>query len=68
MGKRFLDAFKGAILRGESLGDALKNLSLDLADLALNEVKTGGVFGLFGKLGKLFGGGFFCLTGRPVTA
>ena len=68
MGKRFLDAFKGAILRGESLGDVLKSLARDLAELTLNEVKTGGVFGLFGKLGELFGGGFFCLTGRPVTA
>ena len=45
VGKRFLDAFEGAILRGESLGPVLKSLARDLANLALNEVKTGGLFG-----------------------
>jgi hypothetical protein len=45
MGERFLGAFEGAILRGESLGDTLKSLGRDLANLALNEVKTGGLFG-----------------------
>ena len=45
MGTRFLGAFEGAIRRGESLGDGLKSLARDLANLALNEVKTGGVFG-----------------------
>ncbi len=34
VGKRFLDAFDGVIVRGEWL---------DLAELALNEVKTGGL-------------------------
>ncbi|MCH8809955.1 MAG: phage tail tape measure protein, partial [Proteobacteria bacterium] len=55
VGKRFLDAFEGAIRRGESLGDVLKSLARDLADLALNEVKTGGLGGLFDILGGLFG-------------
>ena len=45
VGDRFLDAFEGAIRRGESLGDVLKSLARDLAELALQEVKTGGVFG-----------------------
>ncbi len=40
-----LDAFEGAIARGESLGDALKSLGRDLANLALNQVKTGGRLG-----------------------
>ncbi len=45
MGKRFLDAFEGAIRRGEFLGPVLKSLARDLASLALNKVKTGGLFG-----------------------
>jgi hypothetical protein len=57
MGERFLDAFEGAIVRGESLGDVLKSLGRDLANLALNELKTGGFDGLFGMFGKLFGDG-----------
>ena len=68
MGKRFLDAFEGAIVRGESLGDVLKSLARDLASLALQEVNAGGLFGggstggglfggLLGGLDKLFGGG-----------
>ena len=48
VGKRFLDAFEGAIRRGESLGDVLKSLARDLAELALQEVKTG----LFGGRGR----------------
>ncbi len=37
LGEQFLDAFEGAILRGEDLGDVLKGLGLDLAELALQE-------------------------------
>ena len=54
VGDRFLDAFEGAIRRGESLGDVLKSLARDLANLALNQVKTGGISGLFDILGGLF--------------
>ena len=45
MGKRCLDALEGAIRRGESLGDVLKGLGRDLAELALQQAKTGGPFG-----------------------
>ncbi len=45
VGKRFLDAFEGAIRRGEFLGPVLKGLARDLASLALNKVKTGVLFG-----------------------
>ena len=65
VGTRFLDAFEGAIVRGESLGDVLKSLARDLADLALQEVQSGGLSGLFGKLGGLFGGGAQPPTARP---
>ncbi len=54
VGDRFLDAFEGAIRRGESLGDVLKSLGRDLANLALNEVKTKGIGGIFDILGGLF--------------
>ncbi len=45
LGDRFLDAFEGAIRRGESLGDVLKSLARDLAELALQAVKSGDLFG-----------------------
>jgi hypothetical protein len=67
VGKRFLDAFEGAILRGESLGDVLKSLARDLANLALNEVKTGGIDGIFDILGGLFTGGISA-TAAPAAA
>ncbi len=57
VGKRFLDAFEGAILRGESLGPVLKGLARDLAELALQQVQSGGLNDLFDILGGLFGGG-----------
>jgi hypothetical protein len=57
VGNSFLDAFEGAISRGESLSDVFKGLALDLANLALNEVKTNGLDGIFSILGPLFGGG-----------
>ncbi len=44
LGERFLDAFEGAILRGESLGPVLKSLARDLANLALQQAKVGGGF------------------------
>ncbi len=34
LGQSFLDAFEGAIERGESFSDVLKGLALDLARLA----------------------------------
>ena len=54
VGERFLDAFEGAIVRGESLGDVLKGLGRDLANLALQQVQSGGLDGLFDILGGLF--------------
>ena len=57
MGTSFLDAFEGAIVRGESLSDVLKGLGQDLLGLALNEVKTTGISGILDSLGGIFGGG-----------
>ncbi len=57
VGENFLDAFEGAILRGESLSDVLKGLGCDLAGMALNEIKTNGFGGILNALGGLFGGG-----------
>ncbi len=80
VGERFLDAFEGAITRGESLGDVLKSLARDLAELALQQAKAGGVFdmgpissggllgGLFGKLGGLFGGASAAAAPAAVQA
>ncbi len=58
VGTRFLDAFEGAIVRGESLGDVLRSLTRDLANLALQQVQSG----------RLFGGGACWMAGRPATA
>ena len=57
VGESFLDAFEGAILRGESLGDTLKSLGRDLAGMALNEIKSNGFGSIFDIVGKIFGGG-----------
>ena len=54
LGQSFLDAFEGAIQRGESLSDVLKGLALDLARLA---AQRGGDALFGGLLGGLFGGG-----------
>jgi hypothetical protein len=59
MGERFLGAFEGAILRGESLGDLLKSLGRDLANLALQGIRSGRL------LGSLIGGGVQSTTVRP---
>ncbi len=54
LGQGFIDAFEGAIQRGESLSDVLKGLALDLAHLAAQS----GADALIGSLlGGLFGGG-----------
>ncbi len=45
VGARFLDAFEGAIVRGESLGAVIQGLAGDLAQLALQGAKSGGLFG-----------------------
>ncbi len=68
VGASLLDAFEGAIERGESLSDVLKGLALDLARLAAErggDALLGGLLGggggggglLGGLLGGLFGGG-----------
>ncbi len=79
MGERFLDAFEGAVVRGESLSDVLKGLALDLAEMALQQAKLGDLFGggstggggllggLFGKLGDLFGGGTTAAAAPAAT-
>jgi phage-related minor tail protein len=61
LGRGFVDAFEGAIQRGESLSDVLKGLALDLAEIAL---KTAGnallesiLGGILGGIGGGFGGG-----------
>ncbi len=54
LGQSFLDAFEGAIQRGESLSDVLKGLALDMAEIAL---KTAGNALLESILGGLLGGG-----------
>ena len=54
VGRSFLDAFEGAIQRGESLSGVLKGLALDLAEIAL---KSAGNALLDSILGGLFGGG-----------
>ncbi len=59
MGERFLGAFEGAILRGESLGDVLKGLGRDLANFALQGIRSGRL------LGSLIGGGVQSTTVRP---
>ena len=54
LGRGFIDAFEGAIQRGESFSDVLKGLALDMARLAAQR----GADALFGGLlGGLFGGG-----------
>ena len=68
VGQRFLDAFEGAIRRGESLGDVLKSLARDLANLALNEVKTNGIGGIFDILGELFTGGASTSAASSATS
>jgi hypothetical protein len=54
VGASLLDAFEGAIERGESLSDVLKGLALDMAEIAL---KAAGNALLESILGGLFGGG-----------
>jgi hypothetical protein len=54
VGASLLDAFEGAIARGESLSDVLKGLALDMAEIAL---KAAGNALLSSILGGLFGGG-----------
>ena len=62
-----LDAFEGAIERGESLSDVLKGLALDMAEIALkaagNALLESILGGLLGGLGGGIGGG-----GRAATA
>ena len=53
VGASLLDAFEGAIQRGESLSDVLKGLALDMAEIAL---KAAGNAFLESILGGLLGG------------
>ncbi len=68
MDERLIDAFEGAILRGESLSGVFKGLARDLAELALNEVKTNGFGGLLGKIGSFFGGSAAATAATPSFA
>jgi hypothetical protein len=65
VGDRFLDAFEGAIRRGESLSDVIKGLGVDLAELALSDIKTGGLLG--GFLNSLVPGGLSGTGPRTFT-
>ncbi len=60
VGASLLDAFEGAIERGESLSDVLKGLALDMAEIALkaagNALLESILGGLLGGLGGGIGG------------
>ncbi len=64
VGQSFLNAFEGAIARGESLGDVLKGLIVDLAEIALRAAGNKFLDLILGGLGSLFGAG----GGRAATA
>ncbi len=61
VGASLLDAFDGAIERGESFSDVLKGLALDLAEIALksagNSLLESILGGILGGIGGGFGGG-----------
>ena len=64
LGQGFIDAFEGAIQRGESFSDVLKGLALDMARLAAQR----GADALFGGLlGNLLGGGGFAESLIPFA-
>ncbi len=70
VGASLLDAFEGAIERGESLSDVLKGLALDMAEIALkaagNAVLGSILGGLFGGLGAAAGGGRAATAGTSI--
>ena len=51
LGQGFVDAFEGAIQRGESLSDVLKGLALDLAEIALKTAGNAVLDAILGGLG-----------------
>ena len=57
VGQSFLNAFEGAIQRGESLGDVLKGLIVDLAEIALRAAGNAFIESFLSGFGGIFGGG-----------
>ncbi len=66
VGASLLNAFEGAIERGESLSDVLKGLALDMAEIALKAAGNAVLESILGGLLGGFGGGIG--GGRAATA
>jgi hypothetical protein len=63
-----VDAFEGAIERGESLSDVLKGLALDMAEIALKAAGNALLESILGGLLGGIGGGIGASGGRAATA